>query len=322
MNSVIRSPLYGLALAAALLPGSVHAWPDKPITVIIPYAAGSSADTLLRQLSPEVSQRLGATLIVQNTPGASGIIGTRRVVQAPADGYTLLLGAANNFLIDPLIYKDLNYDPRQALTPVLRLFEVPTVIATNTRIPAKDISSFQQHFNHTPQPLNYGSPGVGTTVHLASQTLTETLSLSATHIPFNGVQPVIMALAANDIQLMLGSLSAMQSQISSGRLQPLAVIAKQRLAQLPDVATLREQGIDADRLNNWWMLAAPRQTPPEIVARIQVAFQQALAGDSISQHARNHGLLLIDDGPAPDLEKRLKEEADYWEKRVSLTLKD
>ncbi len=302
--------------AAALAPWAFAAYPEKPIKIILPYAAGGAGDVLIRTVQAPLEKQLGQQVIIDYRPGAGGNIGTREVMNAAADGYTLLLGPTNQFVINQFLYTNLGYDPLQALAPVTLIAETPYIVFVNSSVPATSFRQFADFVRANPGKLNYGSPGNATVPHLSAYMLSETLGAQMTHVPYKGAQPGVQALLANDVQLFIISYGITGAHVASGRLRPLAVAAPKRISVLPDVPTTSELGLAPDViLSNWWGIAAPRRIEPEIAQRLSQAVRAVLADPQVLKRLSEQGSIPVGNSPA-EFAERMTEEARAWKRIV------
>ena len=307
------------ALAAAALTlasGLAHAaWPEMPIRIVVPYPAGAAGDLILRQMLPALQARLGQPLVVDNKAGAGGNIGAMDVVRAKPDGYTLLLGATNNFVINQYLYKAMGFDPLQALVPVTRVAEVPSVLFINSSVPAQSYREFADYAQANPGKLNFGSPGNGTAPHLSALALSDAIGAQMTHVAYRGAQPGVTGLLGNEVQMFLVGYGVAGPQLSGGRIRALAVVANERLKILPDTPTAREAGVPDVILSNWWGLAAPRGTDPGIVKRLSDEIRALQAQPATQQYLSAQGFVGAANTP-DDFARQLAREAALWQSIV------
>jgi tripartite-type tricarboxylate transporter receptor subunit TctC len=229
-----------LALLASFPTPVVHAqakYPERPIRVIVPFAAGGVGDATMRLLAPRMEQQLGQKLVIESKPGASGNIGTLEVARAQPDGYTVLVGAMGNFVINQFLTK-MSFDPLTALMPVAKVVDIPIVLFSNSSVPARNLSQFIAYAGANPGKLNYGSQGNGSLNHLLIERFKQVAGLEIIHIPYGGSPPAMLALLANQIQLFSAALVVGAAQVGEGRLTILAVTTEKRLPALPDVPTI------------------------------------------------------------------------------------
>ncbi len=313
-----RTGTIGLCFAAVVAVASVApkasaqtAYPDRAITVIVPYAAGGAGDVVLRAVSEPMEAKLGQKLIVMARPGAGGNIGAQAVATAAADGYTLLLGATNNFVTNQFLFPSMTFDPLTAFVPVAKVANVPSVIYTHPSTPAKTLGEFIAYAKANPGKLNFGSPSFGTTPHLAVERLKLMTGIKMVHVPFQGAPPAVQGLLRNDIQLYLGGVAVGVGHIEAGTVKPLAVSSDKRLPALPNVPTIAESGVGEFGASNWWLLAAPKGTPAGIVDRLAKAVDAALGDKGVQERFAKFGFV----GGTTDAAKisaELKAEAKAW----------
>jgi tripartite-type tricarboxylate transporter receptor subunit TctC len=290
-------------------------YPDRPVRLVVPYAAGAMGDVVSRLLAEDLRPKLGQPVIVDNRTGAGGNIGTAAVANAEPDGYTVLVGATNNFVINQYLYRGMGFDPMDKLAAVTILVEVPSVIFISAQVPARTFAEFEQYARANKGKLNFGSPGAGTTPHLSAALISKTRELGMVHIPFKGSSPGVAALLANEVQLYMGGAGLGAQHVKAGRLHAVAVAAPKRLDVLPDTPTFQEAGLADIKASNWWGVAVPKGTPPGVVRKLHEAFQAALASPAAKERFQKLGVTAV--GSAPEeTARRWREEADYWSKAV------
>ena len=305
-----------VCLLACLLPCAAGAqWPDKPVRVVVPYVAGAMGDVVSRLLAEELRPKLGQPVIVDNRPGAGGNIGTAAVAQAEPDGYTVVVGATNNFVINQFLYRGMGFDPLQALAPVTILVDVPSVIFINAQLPARTFAEFAQYARASKGKVNYGSPGAGTTPHLSAALINQTRNLGMTHIPYKGASQAVSALLANEVQFYMGGAGLGAQHVKAGKLHAVAVSNDKRVGALPDTPTFQEAGLGDIKASNYWAVAVPKATPPQVVEKLYQAFRASLTTPAASDRFAKIGVVPIGTTPA-ETARRWREEADYWAKAV------
>jgi len=303
------------ALFALSMPFAALAeWPDRPVRLVVPYGPGAMGDVVARLLGEELRPDLGQPVIVDNRPGAGGNIGTAAVAQADPDGYTVLVGATNNFVINQFLYR-MGFDPLEALAPVTILVDVPSVIFINAGVPAKTFPEFVRYARANKGKLNYGSPGAGTTPHLSAALISKTRDLGMTHIPYKGAAPGIAALLSNEVQFYMGGAGLGAQHVKAGKLRAIAVSNAQRLDSLPDTPTFEEAGLSDIKASNYWAVAVPKGTPANIVGKLSAAFLAAMAKPAAGQRFAKLGVTPVGGTPA-ETARRWREEADYWGRAV------
>jgi tripartite-type tricarboxylate transporter receptor subunit TctC len=304
-------------LALALVPsfGAAQDWPSKPIRLVIPYGPGSLADAVPRLIQPSLEQKLGQRIVIEHRPGAGGNVGTQAVVASPPDGYTLVMSATNNLVINQFVFRDMTFDPIADLTPVSLIAEVPLILQVHPSVPAASLKEFIEHARAHPGQLNYGSPSTGTIPHLAMEVFARAAGLKLVHVPFKGGAPAMNALLANDIQAMLIGYATTAGQLRAGQVRPLAVASSTRLKALANVPTFAEAGfpdIAAAVPSNWWGMAAPKGTPGAVVQRLAREIREALQAPETQAKYQELGLTPI--GSTPEqFAASLPEQAKKWE---------
>jgi len=310
-DKAVRLAGFGLMLAAAGAAAQA-AYPDRqPIKVVIPYAPGAAGDVVFRILQPELTRELGQTLVADYKTGAGGNIGALNVARAEPDGYTLLLGATNNFVINQYLYKNLGFDPLKDLKPIGKLVDVPAFIFINAQLPVKTYAEFRDYAAAHPGAINYGTPGAGTTPDLSGWLVSDAVKGKMVGINYRGSGPGVQALLGNEVQMYIGGYGIATSFLPTGKIRALAVSAEQRFKDLPDVPTTRELGIAEAVVNNWWALAAPGGTPDEVVQTVDKAVQKVLAQDDVRKKLLELGFV-VTPGNAGQFAAELQKEAPYW----------
>lgn len=310
-----------LALAAICVcaPFAARAeWPQKPVRIVIPYVGGAMGDVVTRLLADNLRQSLGQPVIVENKPGAGGNIGTRFVAEAAPDGYTVVVGATNNFVINQFLYKDMGFDPLAALEPVTILVDVPSVIFINTQTPAASFAEFVAYARANKGKLNFGSPGGGTTPHLSGALISKTRDLGMTHVPYKGAAPAMAALLANEVQMYLVGAGIGAPHVKAGKLRAVAVSSPKRLDTLPDAPTFAEVGLGDINASNYWAAAVPKGTPRPVVQKLHDAFLAAIAAPEAQARFAALGVIPIGSNSA-ETAVRFRQEAVYWEKAIRET---
>lgn len=275
-----------LALGAALgTPAVARAqdnWPNRPVTLLVPFAAGGSNDVVARLVAPALEQKFGQPFVIDNRPGGGGSLGMGMVARARPDGQTLLISSASNHVFHPLVSGDLGYDAREALVGVSMLTDVPNVIAANPAVGVSTVPELIAKIRATPGGFSFGSSGVGTSNHLAGELFRMRTGLDMTHVPYRGGGPALTDLVAGTIPIAFMNLPTVAPPASDGRLKILGVCTAERVSVRPDLPTVMEQGVPEFAVRSWTGLFAPRGTPPTIVTRLGDAVREALASAAIS----------------------------------------
>lgn len=294
-------------------------YPDKPVKLILPYAAGGAGDVLIRHVQPRLEKRLGQPIVIDYRTGAGGIIGTREVVNAPADGYTLLFAPTNNFVINQFLYAKMGFEPLEALAPVTLVCDTPYLIYNNSTVPAATFAEFAAYARANVGKLNYGSPGAATVPHLSGYMLSEWLGANMTHVPYKGANPGVQALLANEVQMFIISFGTAGVHVASGKLRALAVAAPTRLPVLPNVPTTKEVGLpEGVILGNWWGIAGPRGLDPAIAARVSEAVRAVLGEEEVRKRYAEMGAIPVGNSPK-EFADRMRSEAGSWKEIIAKT---
>lgn len=302
-----------LIAAAGGAASAAPAYPTKPVTVVIPFGAGSLADLVPEVIQPALEADLGQRIIFEHRPGAGGNIGADVVRSAAPDGYHLLLAATNNLVINQYLYAGkMNFDPLTSFTPVSLIADVPLMITVNPALPVKTMKEFVAYGRAHPGGLNFGSPSAGTVPHLATEILDRALGIKAVHIAYKGGGPALAALLADEIQFLFIGYGTVADQVRAHALQPIAVASDTRLGALSDVPTFAEAGFpDLGTPGNWWGLVAPKGTDPAIVDRLAAAVRKAVAAPTAREKYARFGLAPVGSTPQ-EFAARLPGEAAKW----------
>lgn len=252
-----------------------EAYPQRPIRIVLPFAAGGGTDAIARILAQKVSQQIGVPVIVENKGGANGNIGAELVARASPDGYTLLYNTSF-IATNPALYSNLPYDASQDFAPIVLIAKVPLVLVANPSVPADNIKDFVAYVKANPNKLSYASSGTGGSTHLASLLFLRANGLSAVHIPYRGGGPALLDLLSGAVQFYADTANTSLSFIREGKLKALAVTTTQRIAELPDLPTVAESLSSEFEVVSWQGLLAPAKTPAPILERLNSEFVRAL----------------------------------------------
>ncbi|MEJ8845374.1 tripartite tricarboxylate transporter substrate binding protein [Variovorax rhizosphaerae] len=304
------------ALSAAAVQAQPAAFPNKTVTLVVPFTSSSGSDIIARIVAPKLSQRWGQPVIVDNKPGASGNLGAQQVANAAPDGHTLLM-AINTFTMTPAIYKKMPFDPVGDFAPVAKLAEASFVLAVNPAVPATDMKSLVAYARKNAGKLNYATPGNGTPQHLAMELLKSNVGIDVVHVPYKGIAGAITDLMGGQVQMMFASVHSMRPHAQAGKVRLLAVTGQARSAFVPEVPTFREQGIDVmDGVDAWFAVMAPGRTPRELVERLNRDFVAVLNSDEVKDSLGKQGLVVRTGSPA-ELQALVKSDMARWNKVVS-----
>jgi tripartite-type tricarboxylate transporter receptor subunit TctC len=297
-------------LALAAVPGmAAEGWPAKPVRVIVPFAPGGSNDIIGRMAAQQLSERLGKQVVVDNRPGAGGMIGTEAVVKSAPDGYTLLVVSAA-YAYNPFIYK-LNYDQEKSLTPVSMLGTGPSGLAVNPSLPVKSAKDLVALAKSKPGQINYASAGLGSFQHLSTELFKVMTKTNIVHVPFKGGGPAMVDVIAGNTQMCMGSLLQMLPHKQSGRLRVIGTGGAKRSPTLPDVPTISESGVPGYEANNWWGFVAPTGTPQDVIARLDKEIGVIAASPETKKRLQSEGAEPAHKNPA-EFAKFIKSEMNKW----------
>ncbi len=265
------------------------AFPDRPIRLIVPFAPGGGVDIIARVLADFMSKDLGKPVIVENKPGAGTIVGTAAAASSSPDGYTLLM-ASTPFAIIPSINANLPYDTFKAFAPVALVARSFDIVVVNPKLPIKSVQDVIAYAKANPGKLNYGSPGIGTSPHLAGELFKSLAHVDMTHVPYKGSAPAITDLLGGQIQLMFSTVPSAASYVSGGQLRALAVTSAQRSAAYSDLPTVAEAGVADYVVEGWYGLCAPTGTAPDVVNLLNASVANAIRAGIFRTIETNEGL--------------------------------
>ncbi|MBR0649907.1 tripartite tricarboxylate transporter substrate binding protein [Roseomonas terrae] len=281
MNRRQALTIAAAALAAPRFSVAQETRPNRPVTLLVPFAAGGSNDVVARLAAPVLEARLGQPFVIENRPGGGGSLGMGAVARARPDGSMFLISSASNHVFHPLVSGDLGYDPRETLPAVAMMVDVPNVIAATPGLGVSTVQELIAKARATPGGLSFGSSGVGTSNHLAGELFRLRTGLDLTHVPYRGGGPAINDLIAGTVPIAFMNLPTVAPPASDGRVKILAVCTADRVSIRPDIPTVTEQGVPDYAVRSWTGLFAPRGTPAPIIERFSVAMREALASDVV-----------------------------------------
>ncbi|WP_441240454.1 Bug family tripartite tricarboxylate transporter substrate binding protein [Tardiphaga sp. 768_D3_N2_1] len=291
--------LCGLVFALTPIHSAVaQGWPERTVTMIVPFPAGSAVDTLARAVGQALSEALGKQFIVDNRAGAGGSIGGAAVAKASADGYTLLFGTPAPIALNKLMYKGMTYDSEKDFTPVVLVAKSPLIVTTRAEFPAKTFEELIAYAKQNPDKVNVGHPGNGTLGHITSELVQRSVGVKMTNVPYRGTSPLMTDLLGGQIDVAIDFMPTYVPLVSSGKIQALAVTTSQRAAQLPAVPTVQETGFKGFEASAWYAMVAPTGTPPEIVAKLNSIVNSFLQSEKGKAILAQNALLGV--GGSPD----------------------
>jgi len=297
LNRPLKSVLTALLLAASCLGAQAQDWPAKPIRIVVPNSAGGVGDILFRIVQPALEAKLGQRFVIDNRTGAAGNIGTAEVVHAKPDGYTLLVAPTANYAVNQHLFANIGFDVLKDLEPVAVLGEAPLIAVTSMSAP-NTLKDFVAQAKANPRKYNFGSPGAGSPTHLAGVSFSQLTNNSMVHIAYRGTPPLMLAMMADEVQLAFPTLTPVATQLKAGKLKAIAVMSKERIADLPNVPTAAEAGYPEMLFGNWWVMAAPGGTDPKIISRLSAEMRAALADPAIKAKIADVGHVVMNMTPA------------------------
>ena len=281
-----------LAAAVGIVPVAAQDFPQRPVRIVVPWPPGGNVDITARTVQAALGEALGQQVIVDNRPGASGLIGSGAVAKSPADGYTLLLGSTGTITIAPAVHKIAAYDPIRDFTAVGGIQVTPMVVTAALKTPVQSFADLVSLAKT--RTVSMATPGAATTNHLALELLMRQANLQFLHVPYKGAGPAITDLLGGQVDAMIDQLSASIGHIRDGRFKALAVTSKTRSAQLPNVPTLHELGVKDFEVATFTGLFAPAGLPAPVVAKLHAALRKALLVDSVRERYRSMGVEVMD----------------------------
>jgi len=309
----------GGALAILAVPRALGqaAYPNRAIKMIVPYPAGGTTDFLGRLIADQLKTGLGATVTVDNKPGASTALGAELVAKSEPDGYTLLMATSTTLAINQTLHRKLRYDPVNDFAPVALVAAVPFALIVNPSIPATTLSEFIAYAKSKPG-LAYGSAGTGSPQHLAAEMLRSAAGIDIRHVPYRGSGPALLDLVAGHIPFMVVDLQPALTRIRDGKVRVLGVTTQKRVAAVPDIPTLAESGLAGFELVAWQGVVAPAGTPRPIIDKLNAVLKAALAQDEVRERIAADGAELLSTSPeeyAADIDR----EETKWSKVVKIS---
>jgi tripartite-type tricarboxylate transporter receptor subunit TctC len=313
--------VYGIAALAAALAlvqiPSVRAedYPARPVTLIVPWAAGGAVDTLARIAGPKLSERLGKPVVIENRPGGGSTLGTAAGAKAAPDGYLLNMPGSGSMAISPTMYKSLPYEPTKDFAPMALVGRVPFVLIVNKDLPVKSVSDLIAYAKD--HPVNYGSGGAGSPHHLYAELFKSMTGISMTHVPYKGSADAIKDVVAGHIQLLFSDTAPSIPLIRSGNVTVLGVTTTARLEAAPDIVPLNEAGVPGFDAAGWFMVAGSAGTPKPVVERLHNDIKAVMAMPDVQQAVGRTGVVPVVSPSLPELSQFIVSEKERWGKVVT-----
>lgn len=268
-------------------------WPVRPITLVLPYAAGGPVDVVGRLMAPRMSELLGQPVIIENVAGAGGITGVTRVAKAAPDGYQFVLSAAGTFAHSPTFFKRLPYNPSTDFESIGLAAEAPPILIVRKDLPARDLKEFAAYTKANQSKMQYASGGAGSGAHITCVLLNSAYGITITHVPYRGTSAVYPDLISGRVDYMCDYIASALPQIRSGSVKAIATLTRERASVLPDLATAHEQGLPDFDAPGWYAFSAPKGTPAAIVRRLNKAMSDALDTPAVGNRLRELGTIPV-----------------------------
>lgn len=314
-----RARALGAATAiimAAACPAAAQSYPSRPITIVLPFAAGGGGDILARIIAAKLEARLGKPIIVDAKPGAAGVIGTNIVAKSAADGATLLMATSTPLAINVTLHKSLPYDPAADFIPVANIAAVPFVLVVNPALPIRTVPELIAYAKANPGKLSFGSSGAGTPQHLFMEMFKSMTGTDMVHGPYKGTLPTLNDLIGGHIDLMFCDIGPCFGQLQAGKVRPLGIATRTRFPTTPDIAPISEVGVPGFEAAAWQMLVVPARTPRDIVEKLHAEVTAILELPDVRQQVTDAGFISMDNPSVDDLQAFVKSEIARWGKVV------
>jgi tripartite-type tricarboxylate transporter receptor subunit TctC len=293
---MIKKTLIGLALAVAAA-GAFAAWPEKPVTMVVPFPPGGSTDAIARVLAQKLPEKLGGTWIIDNKPGATGTIGAAFVKRAPADGYTLFVSSLGPFVIAPHLIKGVQYDALKDFDPITVAVQAPNVLVVPATSPYKTVADLLAGLKKSPGKVSFASSGNGSSDHLSAELFWQQTGTQGLHVPYKGGGPAINDLLGAQVDAAFVNINSIIQHIKAGKVRALAISSDKRSPLLPDVATLQEQGVKGAEVQSWQAIAAPKGLPADIKSKLHAAIVASLNDPAVKEKLLAQGFEIVADTP-------------------------
>ena len=290
---LVLSAVASAAIAGAGLLGGgaamAQAYPSKPVTIIVPFAAGGTTDILARIIGQALTTKLGQSVIVDNRAGAGGNIGASLAAKSPADGYTLFMGTVGTHAINASLYKKMPFDPIKGFAPLTRMANVPNLLAANPAQPYKTVKELIAYAKANPGKVNFGSSGNGSSIHLSGELFKSLAKVDMVNVPYKGSAPAVTDLLGNQIGIMFDNMPSAIQHVRSGKLVPIAVTTAKRSPELPNVPTITEAGVPGYEATSWFGMFAPVGTPAPVLAKLNTALVKVLNQAEVKKKINEQG---------------------------------
>ena len=303
-----RIVLAGAAVVLAVPPVPAQDYPNRTVTLVVPYAAGGGLDVFARQLAQKLSERMGKTFVVENRPGAGTVIGAGHVAKAAPDGYTIMLGTSSPFAINVTLNKNLPYDPAKDFAPIIHTSDAPFLLLVHPDVPAKTVGEWVQYVKSQPKPPSYGTAGPGSPQHLSMELLKGLTKTRLIHVPYRGDAPALNDLVAGHIPTQFAQPTPVLPLLQAGRVRALAISSARRFGPMANIPTIAEAGVPGFDFSSGQMIVAPAGTPKPIVDRLHHELKAILAMPEMKKDFEDTGRIWIDSPPPEALQAFMRNE--------------
>lgn len=293
---MIKKTLIGLALAVAAA-GAFAAWPEKPVTLVVPFPPGGSTDAIARVLAQKLPEKVGGTWIIDNKPGATGTIGAAFVKRAPADGYTLFVSSLGPFVIAPHLIKGVQYDALKDFDPITVAVQAPNVLVVPAASQNKNVADLLANLKKLPGKVSFASSGNGSSDHLSAELFWQQTGTEGLHVPYKGGGPAINDLLGGQVDAAFVNINSIIQHIKAGKVRALAISSEKRSPLLPEVPTLQEQGVKGAEVQSWQAIAAPKGLPADIKAKLHDAIVASLNDPAVKEKLLAQGFEIVGNTP-------------------------
>jgi tripartite-type tricarboxylate transporter receptor subunit TctC len=314
-RATLATGLAALAILGLVTCAGAQDYPNRPITLVVPFPPGGSTSIVARIIADKMSESLGQQIVIDNRGGAGGTIGSRAVAKSPGDGYTILLGYTGTLAIGPSLYPNVGYDPRKDFAPIGMIGHAPNSLVVHPSFPARSVKELVDYAKANPGKVQYGSAGVGTVSHVSGEYFASAAGLTLAHVPYRGTGPALADLLGGHIPIAFAPIPATHANIDSGKLRGLAVTSGKRSSLVPDIPTIAESGVPEFEASLYYGLVAPPGTPRPIIARLNKELNTALASEDVRKRLATDGAEPVPGSPE-DYARHIDQDETKWSKVV------
>lgn len=304
--------LASVALLASTPAPAAETFPDKPVTLIVPFPPGGPTDAMARRLAEGLKKQLGQTVVVENRPGAGGNIGAEYVANAKPDGYTIMFGTSGPLAINVSLYKKQQYDPLKSFTPIIRIGHLPNILVVHPSVPAHNMQELIAYAKQNPDKLSYASSGNGASSHLAGILFNQMAGTQILHVPYKGTGPALNDLLGGQVSMSFTDILTALPHVQAGTLRAIGLASAERSQALPDLPTLSEQGLRGYDVSVFFGIVAPRGTPDSVVNTLNQAFIAAMNDPDVKNTLHKQGIVEADDKTPQGLASFIDQQVPKW----------